>query len=103
MITIFEDVFEDVDEQAKLKGFIQTKKITIYEPEDNGNINQCKIPTTTEYIEPPILMYEVLDEENYYKDPETGEIIKIMKPIKAIKCPIEVYEFFKEAIGSDKE
>lgn len=90
MIRISNYIEPTHDINAKITGFIETETLTLYEKTD-------QIPTMSEWIEPPLLMIEELDNRKTgIYDSTDGQEIILMKPKQAIKITIEQAEVIKK-------
>lgn len=91
MIELFQDVVATQDLNAQVNGFIVKKTIRLYEKKDT-------IPTYEKWVEPPLIMVEVLDDEVRTEifDSTDGREIILMKPLDAISLSDKQTEFFKK-------
>lgn len=96
MIELTEDFIDDYDLHGKVQGFIGTRRLTIYEKEDQ------MMPTdSVKGINPkkPCILVEEIDEElsiDTVKDYGT----LIMRPVDYIEISQELVDFFKKYLES---
>ena len=94
MIQITSELTPTHDINAKIQGLVETKKLTLYTKEDSKN---GEIPTmNTPWIEPPLLMIEILDERPTGLYDEEGNPIIGMIPIDAIAITKKQEKFIKK-------